>query len=173
MAIAMTLQQYLNDHGVAFDCVEHHRTGCSSRSAEASHVPVDSVAKAVVLKRVLKGEGGGYIVAIVPASRQVKLDDVATFLRQPVGLAAEDEIAPLFPDCEPGAVPPLAAAYGLRSVVDESLDTQRDIYFEAGDHRTLVHLSGEQFHKLMQKVPHGRICGETSVFDDEVLYDDL
>ena len=67
------------------------------------------------------------------------------------------------------AVPPIAAPYGLRSLLDESLAKQSDIYFEAGDHRTLVHVSGEQFNKLMHKVPHGRICGETGLGEDEYV----
>ncbi len=153
MGIAITLSQYLSDRAITYDCVEHKRTGCAIRSAEASHVPADSVAKAVVLRR-----RDGYILAVLPASRQVLLDEVGGWLKQPVGLATEDEIAALFPDCEPGAVPPIAAAYGLRSLVDESLEAIPDVYFEAGDHRTLVHVSGEQFHKLMEKVPHGHIA---------------
>lgn len=164
MAIAITLQQYLTAQGVTYDCLEHRRTGCAISSAEASHVPADCLAKAVVLRR-----RNGYILAVIPASRQVKLEDVGEYLHQPVGLATEDEIAPLFPDCEPGAVPLFAAAYGLRSLVDESLEAQRDIYFEAGDHRTLVHISGEHFQKLMCKVPHARICAEL-LPDDEAFY---
>lgn len=157
MGIAITLQQYLSDNSVTYDCLTHQRSSCSTQSAEASHLPSDSLAKAVVLRR-----RDGYIVAIVPASRQVNLHSVGGWLHQIVGLATEEEIAALFPDCEPGAVPPIAAAYGLRSLVDESLENRSDIYFEAGDHRTLVHVSGAQFHDLMQKVPHGRICAETS-----------
>ena len=165
MGIAISLKHYLDDQGAAYECLEHKRTGCSSRSAEASHVPGDCLAKAVVLKR-----SDGYILAIVPASRHVKIDEVGSWLRQPVGLATEEEVALLFPDCEPGAVPPIAAAYGLRSLVDESLAKQSDIYFEGGDHRTLVHLSGGEFHKLMQKVPHGRFCTNTRTSDDEFCY---
>ena len=165
MGIAITVQQYLNDHHIAYDCLEHERTGCSTRSADASHVSSDDLAKAVVLKR-----RDGYILAIVPASRQVMLDEVDSWLRQPVGLATEEEIASLFPDCASGAVPPVAAAYGLRSVIDECLEGHRDIYFEAGDHRTLVHLSGEQFHKLMAKVPHGRFSAQSNPDDDEFAY---
>ncbi len=164
MAIAITLQQYLDAEGVTYDCIEHRRTSCSTRSAEISHVPSDWLAKAVVLKR-----RDGYIVAIIPASRQVLLDQVGGRLHQLVGLATEEEIASLFPDCEPGAVPPIAAPYGMRSMVDESLEGHSDIYFEGGDHRTLVHLSGEQFHKLMAKVPHGRFC-ETGAGEGEFFY---
>lgn len=165
MGIAITVQQYLNDHHIAYDCVEHKRTGCSTRSADASHVSSDDLAKAVVLKR-----RDGYILAIVPASRQVMLDEVDDWLRQPVGLATEEEIASLFPDCASGAVPPIAAPYGLRSVVDESLEGHRDIYFEAGDHRTLVHLTGEQFRTLMQNVPHGRFSAPIDTDDEKFGY---
>lgn len=179
MGIAITLQQYLSDNGVTYDSLVHERTGTSVRSAEASHVPTDSLAKAVVLKR-----REGYIVAVVPASRHLELDQVGGLLQQPVGLATEDEIASLFLDCEPGAVPPIAAAYGINAVVDESLEAQPDVYFEGGDHRTLVHVSGMEFHKLMENVPHGRFCrpaerGQkstkpvTSALDDELWKYDL
>lgn len=165
MGIAITLQEYLNSQDVTYDCIEHKRTGCATRSAEVSHVPSDCLAKAVVLKR-----RDGYILAVVPASSQVMLDQVGGWLRQPVALATEEEIASLFPDCERGAVPPIAAPYGLRSIVDDSLEGRRDIYFEGGDHRTLVHLSGDQFHRLMQKVAHGRFSSGSGAEDDAPVY---
>lgn len=153
MGIAISLQNYLDSHAIAYDCLPHRRTGCSTDTADVSQISSENLAKAVVLKR-----REGYILAVVPASSQVLLDGVGGWLRQPVSLATEDEIAALFPDCEPGAVPPVAAAYGLRSLVDDSLEGRTDIYFEAGDHRTLVHVSGETFHKLVEKVPHGQFC---------------
>lgn len=158
MGIAITLQQYLNDNGVSYDCLVHERTGTSIRAAESSQVPGNCFAKAVVLRR-----RNGFILAVLPATHQVKLDEVGGWLRQPVGLATEAELASLFPDCEPGAVPPIAAAYGLRSLVDESLEAQSDVYFEAGDHRTLIHVAGAEFHKLMEKVPHARFSEQTGI----------
>ncbi|HDL85873.1 MAG TPA: YbaK/EbsC family protein, partial [Candidatus Acetothermia bacterium] len=76
--------------------------------------------------------------------------------KQPVALATEEEISALFPDCDTGAIPPVGAAYGLKTVVDESLEGHEDVYFEGGDHRSLVHLSGAEFHQLMGKIPHER-----------------
>ena len=163
MGVAISLQQYLNDHDIEYDCVDHRRTNCAKRSAETSHVSSACVAKGVVLKR-----NNGYILAVIPASSQVRLDRVGGWLNQNVGLATGAEISVLFPDCEQGAVPPVAAAYGLRSLVDERLEGNRDIYFEAGDHRTLVHVSGAQFRKLMHKVPHGQIATDTDAEDDYV-----
>jgi Ala-tRNA(Pro) deacylase len=151
MAIAITLQQFLNARSVPYEVVEHKRTGCSARTADASHVPSECVAKGVVLKHK-----DGYVLAVVPASRQVQLQEVGRWLDRPVALASEEEVSALFPDCEHGAVPPIAAAYQLASIIDRDLEGRSDIYFEGGDHRALVHVTGEQFHRLMAMEPHGR-----------------
>ena len=151
MGIAITLQQFLDAQSVPYEVLEHKRTGCAARTADASHVPADCLAKGVVVKHKQ-----GYVLTIVPASRQVRLDEVGRWLEHPVALASEEEASALFPDCEPGAVPPVPAAYGLTAVVDASLEGHEDIYFEGGDHRALVHVTGEQFHRLMEKVAHGQ-----------------
>ena len=33
----------------------------------------------------------------------------------------------------------------MKTLMDESMSTQPDIYFEAGDHETLIHMRTEQF----------------------------
>ena len=152
MAIATTLRHYLDENCVAYDLTTHKKTHSASRTAQASHIPGSSLAKAVVIKR-----RKGYLVAVLPASRRVGLDQLGQWLQQPVGLATEDEIAELFPDCDTGAIPAIAAAYNLKAVVDDSLDDRDDIWFEAGDHRTLVHMSGSDFRGLMGKMPHESI----------------
>jgi Ala-tRNA(Pro) deacylase len=149
MSIALTLRQYLDDQGFEYDLVTHTRTESSADTAEAGGVPGECLAKGVVVKR-----DKGFLLAVVPASRHIDLDELGRWLKQPVELASEVEIGSLFPDCEDGAIPPVGYAYGLRAVVDDSLDGQKDIWFEGGDHETLVHMSGPQFHRLMAKVPH-------------------
>ena len=151
MGIALKLKQYLDDQGIEYDVTEHRKTSSSETTAEASHVSGDSLAKGVIVKRE-----GDYLLVVVPASRSVALDELGGWLKQPVTLAREDEIGELFPDCDLGAVPPVGGAYGLKAAVDESLDRQEEIFFEGGDHRTLVRLSGAQFRHLMAKVPHER-----------------
>jgi Ala-tRNA(Pro) deacylase len=69
-------------------------------------------------------------------------------------MATEEEIERLFPDCILGAIPPVGAAYGLRTVVDESITEVPDVFFEGGDHATLVHMSGPAFDRLMVEAPH-------------------
>lgn len=153
MGIALTLQQYLDDKHIDYDVLTHKRTHCSQDTVRASHVPGERLAKAVVLTRE-----GGFVVAVVPACAKVRLDAIEKVLRCPVGMATEDEIAELFPDCDSGAVPPVPEAYAVDAFIDESLDQQPDVYLEGGDHRSLVHISGEQFRALMKDVRHAHIA---------------
>lgn len=153
MTIAMTLRQYLEHRDVEYEVLRHDQTASSSRTAQAAHVPGDRLAKGVVLK-----QGGDYLLAVLPASRHVGLDGMESWLNRPVTLATEAEVESLFPDCDVGAVPAIANAYGLEAVVDSRLDEQDDIYFEGGDHRSVVHLSGEQFRKLTGSTPR-RLIG--------------
>jgi Ala-tRNA(Pro) deacylase len=153
MGIALTLQQYLDDKHIDYEVMVHKRTSCAWHTALVSHVPEHALAKAVVLARE-----GGFVVAVVPASRKVELDAVERMLDCPVAIAEEEEIGGLFPDCETGAVPPIVAAYALDAIVDDSLEQQPEIYLEGGDHRSLIHIHGEQFRTLMKDAPHGAIA---------------
>ena len=73
-----------------------------------------------------------------------------------MGLASEDEVFSLFDDCDIGAIPPIGAAYDVPVIVDDSLGDAADIYFEGGDHRTLVHVSGKDFRDLTMDARHAR-----------------
>jgi Ala-tRNA(Pro) deacylase len=87
----------------------------------------------------------------------VDLGAVRRQLNRKLGLATDSELADLFQDCEPGALPPLGQAYGIETIVDESLVGSPDIYFEAGDRVTLVHVTGKDFLLLMAHTPRGEI----------------
>lgn len=152
MGIAISLQQYLDGRGVPYDVMTHPRTTSSLATAHVSAIPEDNVAKGVLIRRK-----DGYLLAIVPASCHVQLNELGRWLDQPVGLATEEEVAAVFGDCEPGSVPPVGGAYGLPAVMDDRLEGYRDIYLEGGDHCTLLHLSGRAFHRLMADVPHALI----------------
>lgn len=152
MGMSLTMQEYLEDNHVAYDVVRHEETDSSTRTAQAAHVPGRRLAKGVVLKW-----SEGFMLAVVPASRHVDIEGVARIVGEAVTLASEEEASALFPDCERGAVPIFGVPYRLACVVDGELENRREIYFEGGDHRTLVHVPGREFSRLMYGVPHGRI----------------
>ena len=126
-------------------------TSSSHETATAAHVPEDQLAKSVVLE-----DPEGYVLAVLPASRRVSIGKLREQLNRTVELASEGELQELFDDCETGAIPPLGAAYGIPSVVDDALLEASEIYFEAGDHGDLVHMRGDEFLSLLSGSRHGR-----------------
>lgn len=156
MAIAITLREYLDQEGINYHLVEHPYTDRSTETAKVAHVPGDQLAKSVVL-----GDENGYLVAVLPATHHLDLGMLHRQLHRRLGLATEQELAALFDDCDVGAVPPVGEAYGLEVVVDECLSDCPDVYFEAGDHTDLVHVSGEDFQDLMTDARHGHFSRHT------------
>ena len=154
MGITITLAQYLMERGVSYDVIEHPYTATASQSAAASAIPPDRIAKAVVLKG-----GDGFMLAVLPASRHIHFGELRQELGRHVDIAKEEQIETLFGDCESGAVPPLGGAYGLNVIVDDSLASQPEMYFEGGDHCSLVHISGPAFWELLADARHGRFTG--------------
>lgn len=153
MEMAGTLIKYLAQHGIAYDRLPHRHTDSSINSAHAAHIPDGKLAKPVILE-----DEAGYVMAVIPADQHIKIARLNRILNRQMGLATEEELGPLFQDCEPGAVPPLGQAYGLETIVDSNLDDCNDIYFEAGNHEELVRVKGTDFRKLMKNNMHATIC---------------
>lgn len=151
MAIAHTLEDYMMSREIHYEVVPHPPTHSSLETAQAAHIPGDALAKAVLLE-----DDDGYLMAVIPATHHIKLGRLSEQLKRKLRLAVESELTPLFKDCQPGAVPPLGMAYGMPTIVDDSLTEQPDIYFEAGDHEELIHLSGGRFMSLLSDAQHGR-----------------
>ena len=144
MTMAANLRSYLERRSLPFETLAHSFTQNSMRTASAAHVPGDRLAKGVVIR-----VEDTYLLVVVPSDYRVHLGMLHHYLGREVGLATESEVAQLFPDCDPGAVPPLGAAYRIRTLVDERLLRQPEIYFESGDHCNLVKVDGEQFARLV------------------------
>jgi Ala-tRNA(Pro) deacylase len=151
MGIAITLAQYLAERGVKYDVVEHPHVVTASESARTSHISPNRLAKAVVLK----GEDG-FMLAVLPASNHIQFGQLRKQLGADVDMANEEQIETLFVDCEPGAVPALGAAYGLKVIVDDSLANEPEIYLEGGDHASLIHISGSAFQRLLADARRAR-----------------
>ena len=152
MAISPTLHRYLTAENIEYDEIPHAPTMSSTDSAQACHVSGDCLAKAIVLRR-----DGGYMLAVLPASHHLRLADLRARFGDDIAMAAESEIDRLFADCAHGAVPAAGICYGLDVIVDDSIQMQPEIYIEAGDHQTLLHLGRAQFARLTANALRGRI----------------
>lgn len=152
MTMAKKLQAYLDQSEIQYDVLAHAPSHNSEESARNAHIPESQLAKAVVLE-----DDDGYLMAVLPASRRVALEQVRASCGRPLGLASEAELRTLFSDCEFGAIPALGQAYGISVLWDNSLASCDDVYFEAGDHADLIHVSGSDFQRLMDDTEHADI----------------
>lgn len=150
MSTSKTIARYLADKAVAFSAHKHPKSATSAEAAHLAHVPERALAKAVVLK-----DDDGLFLAVLPASRSILLGELWRETHRPAELAKEAEIAGVFGDCDPGAVPPFAEAYGLESIVDGHLLKEPQVYCEGGDHETLLEISGKDFRTLMAGAQRG------------------
>lgn len=153
MTMAHTVQRYLEDHELPYELMIHPRTGCSLRTATVARVSPHRLAKAVMLE-----DEQGPLMAVLPADRHVRLGVLRRRLGRDVGLATERNLSRWFGDCEPGAVPPLGEAYGMRTILDDELEAEPEVFLEAGDHQGLVRLSHDDFMRAMSHAERGHFA---------------
>lgn len=150
MSVAATIQSCLSDHKVDYKLVPHPKTCSSHETAQVAHIFEDHIAKAVIVE-----DTQGYAMVVIPASDWLKLHALKEQLNRDFRLADESVLAELFGDCQTGAIPPLGPCYKLETFLDEQLTSLANVYFEAGDHEHLLHISGEAFLTLLKGVRHG------------------
>ena len=153
MNIAPTLAKQLASLDIAYDVIHHNYSDSNIKSAHAAHIPASKMVKPVIFEDDI-----GYVMALIPANKHVKIRELNNYMNRHMGLATEDELYQLFSDCEMGAIPPVGEAYGMQTVVDNHLDDCNNVYIEAGNHTDLLHLSGRSFQKLMVNARHASIC---------------
>jgi Ala-tRNA(Pro) deacylase len=149
MSICARIESLLLEHDVVYELIQHKPTGSTHESASAAHVPDHHIAKAVMVH-----DGESQAMAVIPGDARLDLEALSTHGRS-FRLDDESDLARLFPDCAPGAVPPLGPLYGIETFLDEALTTPEPVYFEAGDHVFLVRVSGEDFQRLLPDAPRG------------------
>jgi Ala-tRNA(Pro) deacylase len=119
----MSVRDYLQCHRVPFRAFLHRPMPTSSRRAKSAQVPGQHLAKGVLVHA-----GEGYVLAVLAATSRVDLARLSEVLSGvPVRLATEDEVGTVFDDCERGALPPFGRLYGLRTIVDPSLQGGSEI----------------------------------------------
>lgn len=146
MAIAITLKEYLENQHVTYEVIEHRRTDSTLESCEVAHIPGDRMAKSVLL-----GDDESYLMAVIPATYRLQLNQLDDLTGRKLEFIEEAELTDAFADCDPGSIPPTGKPYGIETLVDDHLLQQPEIYFEAGDHTRLIHMSGQQFRELFRK----------------------
>jgi len=101
--------------------------------AAACHVSGRLLAKVVV---VHDPGDDWFALAVLPASARLDLLNLREAVDRPrLRLATEAQFARLFPDCDPGAMPPFGRMYqGLQVYLDSGLALGDQLVFPGGTH---------------------------------------
>ncbi len=142
----MTVIDFLKQAKVAYEVLEHPAAFTAQQVAAVEHEPGRFVAKAVIVKA-----DGEPVMCVVAAPRKVDLEKVRAHLGAgKVELAEEAELGRLFPDCELGAEPPIGRMYGVRTLIDRSLESADHVVFAAGSHEKAVRMAMPDYRRVVE-----------------------
>ena len=143
-----SLDQYLQRARVPYTTFKHPEAFTAQGEAAVSHVPGRSWAKIVVC--IADAEP---VLAVLPAPFRLDLEQLRVLTGACVlRLASEAEFQQLYPDCEPGAIPPFGNLYLQRVFVDQSLVGETDMAFNAGTHTDAIRMHYADFAELAKPV---------------------
>ncbi len=146
----MKISDFLKAERVDFDLLPHQDTYNAQSMAQTLHVSGHHVAKTVLLRA---DRGKTYVVAVLPASRQVDLEMVSEMLGgRDIDVASEQEVADHCTDCELGVLPPFGSYYGMMTIVDASLDEDYEIVFEGNNHHEAIRMLFDDFRHLEKPI---------------------
>ncbi len=146
--VSQKLQNYLNDSKVEWRSIKHPPAYTAAEIAALAHIPGKELAKCVVVKI-----DGKLAMVIEPSNVKLNLQALEQwFGTKQVELASEQEFKSAFPDCEPGAMPPLNL-FNMNIYEDDTAEACFSQYgkiaFNAGTHTDLVEMNYWDFKKLV------------------------
>ena len=139
-----SLDHFLKEARVPFTTFRHAPAFTAQEEAAVSHVPGRCWAKTVVCFA-----DNAPIFAVLPAYLMVDFEALRQLASAGViRLASEQELAGLYPECEPGAMPPFGDLYLQRVFVDRTLVGECDMVFNAGTHTDAIRMHYGDFADL-------------------------
>jgi Ala-tRNA(Pro) deacylase len=130
------LREMLTRAGASFEVVTHPEVYTAQERAAACRITGRRLAKVVVVR-----DGDWFGLAVIPAAVQLDIDQLRVWTGRPqLILAREKDFAPLFPDCDPGAMPPFGRLYKMSAFIDSSLADEPELLFEGGTHREEIRM---------------------------------
>lgn len=154
MALNDRLKRLLDQEKVGYEVLSHREAYTAREVAAESQVTARELAKVVALRE----HDGGHVMVVLPAACRLDL----TALRHASGrhklsLVREEDMAPLFPDCETGAMPPFGGLYGMPVYMDACFPRAQDIVFQGGNHHEVVRMPYADYQRLA-KPAVGEFC---------------
>ena len=148
MAVTQNVQEFLRQSNVGYSVFPHVPAYSAQEEAAVTHISGRDWAKPVVFFA-----DGEPIQAVVPADLVVDVDQLLALTgAERIRLATEEELSALYPDCEPGAMPPLGPLYNQSVFVDIALAAEPQVVFNGGTHADAVCMRYDDFAAVARPV---------------------
>ena len=139
----MHVSDYLQDCEVPFETVLHPPAFTAQKRARFLHVSGRQVVKCVVLS-----SRRGFHVAVLRSTDHIDLTALERRLGASIRLATPEEMAEQLTDCGRGAATPFGSLYGLRTLLEDRINPDDLIIFEAQQHHIAVRMLCRDFERL-------------------------
>ena len=140
------LRNLLDQEHIRYITIQHSPAYTAQEIAASAHIPGKELAKTVIAKINEK-----LTMLVLPASSKVHLKHLSELLdTKNVELVPESEFENAFPECELGAMPPFGNLYDMDTYVDKSLEEDKEIAFNAGNHSELIKLAYKDYVRLVK-----------------------
>ena len=147
--IASSVEEFLSCHAISYDILSQVPTQSLEQAASRLKISPYEFARAVVLN-----DGDETCMAVLPLNYILDFSALYKITGRNYKPAPVKMIRRIFKDCESRAIPPLGMAYGLKTIVDNSLYKADKVIFEAGRHNSLVRINRKGFLKLTEQARH-------------------
>jgi Ala-tRNA(Pro) deacylase len=137
------LQEMLQQSGVPFTVRRHEPVFTSEQAAAVRGTPLESGAKALIVKA-----GKRFVLLVLPADRKLDSRKAKEVLGvKALRFASKEEVLQLT-GLEPGSIPPFGSLFNLATYCDPGLSANPSINFNAGDHSISVHMIYTDFARV-------------------------
>ena len=129
MSPAPPVRDFLQQSGVSWRLVSHAPTESLEQAAQAAQVPSSAVVRGVLLT-----DPAGPLLVVLPLEHLLDFRALHDLLGRDLKPASMEMVRDVFNGCAAGCVPPLADAFSVPAVVDETLQDFDVVFFDAGRH---------------------------------------
>lgn len=134
------IKELLNSKKIEYKISEHEPTPTSEDAARIRGVPLESGAKALVVKA-----GEKFLICVLSASKRLSIDKLCTLLKvKKIRFASKEELIQLT-GLVPGSIPPIGQIFNLPTLVDHSIKEQEIINFNAGSLTTSITMKSKDY----------------------------
>lgn len=149
MSVFEDIKTKIEAAGVEYQTKEHPNEPLASEEAMGfapEAAPHHEGAKAICVKGK---KSKAFTLFVLPDDLRLDQKKVKEILGEKWSFASADEVIEVT-KCIPGSVPPFGSVLGLRTIVDDTFYTDKDIFFNAGSLTNSIRMSYQDYLKVEQ-----------------------